>query len=533
MTREADGSDLETGQDDAHVTATKRKPKPITAHPLFPIVTALWFATFFGLGSFAVAPSLLEGPVVALGIPALVPAAAPPLGFTARVMLALAMLLLGAVIGYVVGRKLAPREVVAPRRRDMSGLRQQSSATDTRSDEPRRPLNPVEDLGEPLLAMVEAEPAPFRRRALSLSDEGQPMVPSEDAPLPGFLPWETPPASQDDLLVEDDPLAITNLLDSAESFTAEPERPALDEPAIEAFEAVTPEARNDGLQFAEPAPFAEPPVIVPPAPIAKPLLQAPPESTTPIERAPLEGLGMVQLVERLAVAIARHAPPSRDAAPLESSAFAAPAMVTPAAPALPVAPAQPTQTVAAADEAEAQRVVRLRPVAIERPAMVEPAMAEEDFDEEDSGEEIPRFLRTPAQADTVAQEDAPAEPEVAEDRYRSLLDMGPVASRTPAPRIEDGLSASVEPADGDIEPAVVFPGQVSPLQTSVRRFERPSIQPVQGSPLAAPGRAAPSTPGEEMQEVAPASPVAHPDPDEADRALRAALATLQRMTAQG
>jgi hypothetical protein len=45
------------------VTATKRKPKPITAHPMFPVVTSLWFAAFFGLGSFAVAPSLLEGQI--------------------------------------------------------------------------------------------------------------------------------------------------------------------------------------------------------------------------------------------------------------------------------------------------------------------------------------------------------------------------------------------------------------------------------------------------------------------------------------
>ncbi|MFM2373067.1 MAG: hypothetical protein RIS85_2789, partial [Pseudomonadota bacterium] len=101
-------------QDEKPVTATKRKPQPITAHPMFPFVTGLWLATALGFGSFILAPALLEGPVVALGIPALVPAAAPPLGFTARALVALIMLIVGAVAGYIIGRRIGQPKSEAP-----------------------------------------------------------------------------------------------------------------------------------------------------------------------------------------------------------------------------------------------------------------------------------------------------------------------------------------------------------------------------------------------------------------------------------
>lgn len=535
------------------MTVTKRKPKPITAHPLFPVVTALWFATFFGLGSFAIAPSLLEGPVVALGLPAIVPAATPPLGFTARVMLAVAMLLLGGVTGYLVGRRLAPREAAAPRRRDVAAARSQERDSDAQ-DSLRRPLNPAEDLGEPLMADAEGDAAPLRRRALSLTDEGQPMMPSEDAPLPGYLPWEQPDEAQDpvgqDLDLEQDPLALQGLFEAAQS--AERFVP-ISAPFAPPPEYIAPEEFTPApMAMDEPAAAALPEVREP-ALVANPLLQAPAARVTPLDRAPLEGLGLVQLVERLAVAISRRTPPARDAAPLESSAFALPpAVEMPAAPvAATPADAPPFSAMAPAPVVEApreiQRVVPLRPFAAELPAALQHDDPEQDEPTEQAAE-LARFLRAPKTPVEETSEALPAEPEVAEDCYPSLLDMGPVASRFQAPRIDDGLGLGSDACDEGIEPTVVFPGQVSALQAGLRRFERPSIQPVQGSPLAAPGQAAPSSPIESLPaetfsaepghtQAMPAGSVSTagtlPDPEEADRALRAALATLQRMTAQG
>ena len=81
---------------------TKRKPtkgKPISSHPLFPAVVALWFGALFGLGSLAIRPTLIEGLVLKTGLDLVVPAAAPPLGVTARILIALIMASLGAAIG--------------------------------------------------------------------------------------------------------------------------------------------------------------------------------------------------------------------------------------------------------------------------------------------------------------------------------------------------------------------------------------------------------------------------------------------------
>ncbi|MBF9150743.1 hypothetical protein [Novosphingobium jiangmenense] len=529
------------------MTATKRKQKPITAHPMFPVVTALWFAAFLGLGSFAVAPSLLEGPVVALGIPAVLPAAAPPLGFTARVLLALVMLLTGAVIGFVVGRRLAPREAAAPRRRDMGATSRSRPVAQPETVEARKPLNPREDLGEPIGGIDDDAEVPSRRRALSLNDEGRLMVPSEEAPLPGFLPWERDEAApaaeahKPGPLGSADPLAMKGLFDAADSASQAvlsqtvlvpappPAAPFAQADAVPESPAaeIAPEAP------VEPQPQAQPAVSAP----RQTLHQAPADDVTPLERAPLDALGMVQLIERLALAISRHAAPTRDLAPLEASSFVAPsARFSAQAVSAPIRPASEDAAVAPAPaQMQPDRVVPIRPAAFE-PPLVDHAVEQADADEIDEAAAPPRFLKSagPVAELGASEQQATAEPEVAEERYPSLLDMQPTSLR-PAFRIDDGLGLGSD-AGGDVEdslePVVVFPGQGSVLQAP-RHFERPTIQQLPGSPLAAPGRAAPSSPTEAMPPATAAVPGALPDPEEADRALRAALATLQRMTAQG
>ena len=77
---------------------TNRKPgksKPISSHPLFPAVVALWFGALLGLGSLAIRPTLLEAVVLKTGLDLIIPAAAPPLGITARILIALFMASLG------------------------------------------------------------------------------------------------------------------------------------------------------------------------------------------------------------------------------------------------------------------------------------------------------------------------------------------------------------------------------------------------------------------------------------------------------
>lgn len=59
---------------------SKRKPgnrKPISSHPLFPAVVALWFGALFGLGSLAIRPTLIESLVLKIGIDLVIPPQPP------------------------------------------------------------------------------------------------------------------------------------------------------------------------------------------------------------------------------------------------------------------------------------------------------------------------------------------------------------------------------------------------------------------------------------------------------------------------
>jgi hypothetical protein len=91
-----------------------RHNRPIGRHPLFPAIVALWFAVLLGLGSLAISPSTLEELVRAGHIGLLLPAAAPPLGMTARLLVSLALTLGGAAIGWVLAKRMTAPARPAP-----------------------------------------------------------------------------------------------------------------------------------------------------------------------------------------------------------------------------------------------------------------------------------------------------------------------------------------------------------------------------------------------------------------------------------
>jgi hypothetical protein len=91
-----------------------RRSQPISRHPLFPAIVALWFAVLLGLGSLAISPSALEALVRAGHVGLLIPAAAPPLGMTARLLVSLALTLAGAGIGWVLARRMTAPAKPAP-----------------------------------------------------------------------------------------------------------------------------------------------------------------------------------------------------------------------------------------------------------------------------------------------------------------------------------------------------------------------------------------------------------------------------------
>lgn len=205
---------------------------PVSAHPAFPAIVALWFAALLGIGTLIVPVQLVEQVLSATGIASIFPSAAPPLGFTARAGIALIATLLGAVLGLVAARRVSARG--AP------------SFTGSRKDSGMRALNPVEDLDDDFLGddlppfretptFSDAPPfsetrAPLgRRRPLAMAEHETRSDFLEVAPLPG----ETAGYDVDDDELElSDHYASDNDLDDSDGL---PARSATDTHARQEF----------------------------------------------------------------------------------------------------------------------------------------------------------------------------------------------------------------------------------------------------------------------------------------------------------
>ncbi|RPF71549.1 hypothetical protein [Aurantiacibacter spongiae] len=153
---------------------------PLAAHPAFPFIVALWFAALLGIGSLVVPVALVEGGVSATGLPSVLPQAAPPLGFTARVLVALAATALGIVLGLVAARRIAASHHDTQARR--IGARAPLSARDDLDPEG------LED-GDGDTVDIAADDGPrlagSRRRALAMEEDAGPSDFLYAAPLPG------------------------------------------------------------------------------------------------------------------------------------------------------------------------------------------------------------------------------------------------------------------------------------------------------------------------------------------------------------
>jgi len=486
------------------------KAAPISAHPAFPAMVAIWFAALFGLGSLVLPSALPERIVTLTGADALIPAMAPPLGFKARALIALA----ATVVGGVGGLALARRIVAAQRRNRQSATAAEPRLrnADRHPDAPaRRPISALEELGEDRLPEFRPELRGTLAEELGVSWED---VLSEKEGR------RSTPASLAQPVIEGpviDLPAIERPHDEAARQWTEPgAEPAGDE--IEPVEQALPEEIAEEMPAAEDMPFersewgdadeafieagqepgeqpgtALPPAASPMPEVAEAALELDEDDAIPsgrnpaIREAPLAELGVTDLVERLAYAIQirQQRPVAVDESLL---ARKAPARQWPAAPDRAPAPD------GAGDDSPA-----LHPM----PAALRPF----GFDEEDDEDGVETDLalsdlglpghsirdhREPAgfgdlpayQAEDFANESEADEDEdatLAEESYSSLLNLKMGVGRPPQGEEPDEPEAS-----GDTGP------------------------PTQESPTAA---------GE-----APA------EPDAADKALREALARLQRIS---
>lgn len=264
---------------------------PISRHPLFPMVVALWFAALLGLGSLAIRASLLERLVMALHVDLILPSAAPPLGFTARLLLALALTFGGGLAGWLLAKRLAQR-VPARRQRPIVATAPAAGLDDDGPD----------DDGEDLARLEAAREAlPRRRRALTISDDLPPAIAFDHAPLPGapintLTPRVLNFGDLEPMPPLDRPAEVLPAPISAEA-------PITDEDHVNAAPAPAPERRAAPLPPLAPA--------LAPLPLAT---SAPLDGSAALRlrETPLAELGVVELVERFALALdARRA---RDAA---------------------------------------------------------------------------------------------------------------------------------------------------------------------------------------------------------------------------
>jgi len=173
-------------------TKPSRRRRSLTARPWFPSALALWFAALFGLTSLVVPPALLERFVVAIGLDRVFAAAAPPLGETARLLIAVAASAVGEIVGLLVGRALARKpETVAAEAADESEAAwppPERRAHERRFEAPRRPLFASEDL-----VLAEPEEAPAEPEARE--DEPRPAADGSEpvAPLAPLSPLAAAP----------------------------------------------------------------------------------------------------------------------------------------------------------------------------------------------------------------------------------------------------------------------------------------------------------------------------------------------------
>ena len=155
---------------------------PVSAHPLFPVIVALWFAALLGIGTMVLPQALFDQVGVATGLGAI--------GFTFRLGLGLAAGLVGALIGILLARKVASGQGPAQPRKP-------TKVADHADSNARKPISAMEELGsegldEPIedsddgfRSPVGGEPLAGRRRPLTVTDESAPSERLTHVPLPG------------------------------------------------------------------------------------------------------------------------------------------------------------------------------------------------------------------------------------------------------------------------------------------------------------------------------------------------------------
>ncbi len=525
---------------------------PISAHPLFPAIVALWFAALFGLGTFVLPSALFERLVTAINLPSLIASTAPPLGFTAHLMIACAAAIAGAAAGYLLARKVSGNMVPAPKR---SRRPVQSHPAPFSAGRPvNRPISAMEELGsqgldEPVAdapkqdgSGAKQENLNGRRRRLSVTDENARSDYLVDVPLPGADPYAadyTPdtaaidPAQDQVFKPAFDAASDTNneeALDLTTMETAptfETNFVADDADAVAEFAAQTAELAN----VAQPAPH----------------------HTAP-DGSSLNDLDMVALVERFAHALKSHRDREETAraeaeaqerdraeaaareadAPLNLPSFGSLAATDASsqnAAASSPAPNPKVEAEPTPDFAALSAIPDfLRPIAADNGGLDGDTHDDDDDDVLDLS--FPSFAAPPESVSDNGSDDGDSDDDIAAQDEPGAAFLLSMPSRSQPPR------EFVRIEDGDIDDADVgedaLPESVVVFPNAEKSASRPP-EPVEFTPEHTQIANIPATIDDET-DATPASPTPmfqstqRPAPSETEQALRNALEKLQRMS---
>lgn len=259
---------------------------PISTHPAFPFIVALWFAALLGIGSLVVPVQAIEQLVSVTGLASIIPQTAPPLGFTARALIALTFTVGGGLTGLLIARK------VAQAHRTPAPARFSAAAA-------RRPISAHHELGEDGFDGPIAGVAPRGRRALAIAEEGKPSEVFELAPLPGkHLPLSALDLHEAEALelADEDELSLAELAPEPAPNPAQPNSAPMAQPGFTSLADAPANGdfvMQDRQQFAFPATESHQQFFVPaeaeaadPLPADEPYIAAEPEAEPDLTFSP-------------------------------------------------------------------------------------------------------------------------------------------------------------------------------------------------------------------------------------------------------